>query len=179
MKQRGLGGGGQAVHIRRRFPSPLSLPAQPLLRSLSGPKRCLICICGGAALRKLDSDLEPGRRGLSTDRGEGGPAALHHSDPGKPERSGAQLLRRGLRSRLDPATRAGVDFIISSSRPAQPWQRLEAPREGLEDAGGMEARAEKARERRQGVQLLDARKHEGCHGSLRKTLGHILAFSFH
>lgn len=38
---------------------------------------------------------------------------------------------------------------------------------------------EKARERRQGIQLVDARKQEGCHGSLRKTLDHILAFSFH
>lgn len=111
--------------------------------------------------------------------GEKTHAARPHSDPGKPGRGRSQLLRGGLRSRPDPATRTRGDFIISSSRLAQRRQRLEAPREGLEDAGGMEAQAGQARERRQGVQPVDAREHEGCHGSSRKTWDHILAFSFH
>lgn len=35
-----------------------------------------------------------------------------------------------------------------------------------------------AGERQQCIQLVDARKQEGCRGSSRKGLDHILAFSF-
>ena len=70
-----------------------------------------------------------------------------------------------------------MDLIINSFLLARRWRGLKAKRRGRGDEEGMEVQSDKERERRPGIQLADARKHESC-PVFKESLNHILAFNF-